>query len=466
MLPFGLSPAPYVFTKVMRQPTKYWRQKGIRIVLYIDDGLGGAGTFNRALTVSQQVKSDLISCGFTPNQKSVWIPTQELIWLGHVLNFREATITVTQEKILKLKQDISFAVSFKIIKAQKLASIAGQIISMSMAIGNLTRLMTRSIFSCIARRKNWSSNLQLDSDALNELNFWLSRIDENNRSPMLPQSSCVGIVYSDASETGFGGYLVKCGEHEVTGSWQEHQKLYSSTLRELLAVKYVIISLIAKLNGSSIKWYTNNKNVALILNISSKKQHLQSEIMQIFNICYPRSINIDIEWIPRTQNERADYLSKIYDDNDWGISDILFNWLEELWGPHSIDRFANYLNTKLPRYNSRYWNPGSESIDTFVCDWGHENNYVCPPIPLVSRVLLHAKNCNAQGTLIVPAWFSAPFWSLLLSEFGDTFNFFIKDIIELPTAKEFYATGTCNSIFGKEDLKFRMLALRFDFSQW
>ena len=104
VIPFGLSPVPYVFTKVMRQLTKYWRQKGIRFVLYIDDGLGGAGTFNRALTVCQQVKSDLISCGFTPNQKSVWIPTQELIWLGHVLNFREATITVTREKILKLKQ--------------------------------------------------------------------------------------------------------------------------------------------------------------------------------------------------------------------------------------------------------------------------------------------------------------------------------------------------------------------------
>ena len=65
-----------------------------------------------------------------------------------------------------------------------------------------------------------------------------------------------------------------------------------------------------KLSGSSIKWYTDNKNVALILNIGSKKQHLQSKIMQIFNICYPRSINIDTEWIPRTQNERADYLSK------------------------------------------------------------------------------------------------------------------------------------------------------------
>ena len=65
------------------------------------DGLGGVGTFETALKTSQQVKSDLISCGFTPNQKSV-------------SNFREATIAITQ-KILKLKQDISFAVSFKII---------------------------------------------------------------------------------------------------------------------------------------------------------------------------------------------------------------------------------------------------------------------------------------------------------------------------------------------------------------
>ena len=131
--------------------------------------------------------------------------------------------------------------------------------------------------------------------------------------------------------------------------------LYSSALRELLAVKYVIISLIYKLNDSPIKCYADNKNVALLtLDIGNKKQHLQSEIMQIFNICCPRSINIDTERIPRTKNERADHQSKIYDDNDWGISDILFNWLEEFRSPHSIDRFANYLNTKLPRYNSRY----------------------------------------------------------------------------------------------------------------
>ena len=125
---------------------------------------------------------------------------------------------------------------------------------------------------------------------------------------MVSQSSCVGVVYSDASDTWLGGYLVKCGEHEVAGSWDIHQLSFSSTLKELLAVKYVLISL-------------------MILNIGSKKPHLQHEILQIFNICYPRSIGRDLEWIPRTGNEQSDYLSKMYDDNDWGISDTLFCYI-------------------------------------------------------------------------------------------------------------------------------------------
>ena len=46
-------------------------------------------------------------------------------------------------------------------------------------------------------------------------------------------------------------------------------------LKELLAVKYVLISLIDKLSGFSVKWFTDNKDVALILNIGSKS-HIYS----------------------------------------------------------------------------------------------------------------------------------------------------------------------------------------------
>ena len=54
----------------------------------------------------------------------------------------------------------------------------------------------------------------------------------------------------------------------------------------------------------------------------------------------------------------------------------------------------------------------AEGVDAFVTDWNGKNNYVCPPICVIHRVLLHMSNCKAQGALILPLWYSAPFWPI------------------------------------------------------
>ena len=82
-----------------------------------------------------------------------------------------------------------------------------------------------------------------------------------------------------------------------------------------------------------------------------------------------------MEWILRFRNDRADYLSRIFDADDWGLSPLSFHRIDQAWGPHSIDRFANHLNAKLPRFNSRFWNPGAEGIDAFVMDWASVASY-------------------------------------------------------------------------------------------
>ena len=48
------------------------------------------------------------------------------------------------------------------------------------------------------------------------------------------------------------------------------------------------------------------------------------------------------------------------DYDDWGINKAVFQWLESLWGPHSIDRFANSHNRQPERYNSRFYDVGTE----------------------------------------------------------------------------------------------------------
>jgi len=113
-------------------------------------------------------------------------------------------------------------------------------------------------------------------------------------------------------------------------------------------------------------------------------------------------ICIEPEWIPRSHNQQADYLSWIQDRDDWMIQAQLFVELDQCWGPHTIDRFADHQNSKLPRFNSRCWCPGTEAVDAFTCDWKEDINWVCPPPNLVPRVIRHAQRASAVGTLVVP----------------------------------------------------------------
>ena len=64
VLPFGLSSAPHVFTKVLKPLVKHWRLNGARIALFLDDSWGIASTRDACASLSKTVKDDLLSIGF------------------------------------------------------------------------------------------------------------------------------------------------------------------------------------------------------------------------------------------------------------------------------------------------------------------------------------------------------------------------------------------------------------------
>ena len=59
-------------------------------------------------------------------------------------------ISMPSAKIMKLKESISRILSQHFVTAKELASVAGQLISMLLAIGNTARLMSRSMYSQIS----------------------------------------------------------------------------------------------------------------------------------------------------------------------------------------------------------------------------------------------------------------------------------------------------------------------------
>ena len=131
----------------------------------------------------------------------------------------------------------------------------------------------------------------------------------------------------------------------------------------------------------------------------SKKEDLQELVIRIFNLVEQHNFGIHPIWIPREQNERADFNSHLneYNHYDFSLKTEIFHWLDGLYGPHTIDRFTSDNSTQLPHYNTKFYSKNASGLDAFMSNWGYDhNNYVFLPPVLVGTVLQYAQECQAK----------------------------------------------------------------------
>ena len=276
----------------------------------------------------------------------------------------------------------------------------------------------------------------------------------------LQRPTTTKIVYTDASAQGYGGYLVKrLGNVIARGTFSRIESATSSTFRELLAVKYTVLSLRDELANQAVSVNVDNFGTSRILAIGSKKPHLQSLAKDILRYCIQRNIKLIPEWVPREKNKLADYISKMSDTDNWSIDDNTFLRINNRFGPFTVDRFATFENTRLQRFNSRFHSPNTEAVNCFTEDWKGDNNWLCPPVSLIGSTIRHLNQCNGSGTLLVPIWPSAYFWPILYPD-GVNMAHFVKDFM---TVHPFYKSTGNNRVFVGRT-KFHSLALQCNFS--
>ena len=209
VLPFGLSSAPYIFTKLFRPLVAHWRQEGIQIVVYLDDGLGEGPSYQVTSSHSLKVKSDLVSSGFVPNcEKSIWVPAPVLDWLGFTIDLFLGLLFVPGKKLKCVLSDIHSLLEANCASARELSALAGRINSFNLAVGNVTTSMTKFINMAIVLRSSWDSKFPLPASVKEELVFWKDNVRSLNGRPIgLHLSGSHTIVYSDASDLGTGGVI-------------------------------------------------------------------------------------------------------------------------------------------------------------------------------------------------------------------------------------------------------------------
>ena len=140
------------------------------------------------------------------------------------------------------------------------------------------------------------------------------------------------VVYSDASPTGCGAHLDVNGEQVCNKQWDLVERRQSSTWRELAAILFALHSFLPLLVGSYTKWFSDSQTACKIIQVGSMRSELHTIAVEIFQFCANNDIELELQWIPRTEIERADYISRIIDIDDWQISADCFKSLEECWG--------------------------------------------------------------------------------------------------------------------------------------
>ena len=375
----------------------------------------------------------------------------QLDWLGITWNAELGTISVIQRRVVDLLACIDLLLAgFPSVSARQLASFAGKVISLSPVVGNLVLLRTRYTYMEVVKRDHWDKVFRLphDSYVFSEVLFWKSNLVRLNCRHLFEYSVPEVLIYSDASDLGCGAWTAQCGELKFFRNWTVEESRKSSTWRELKGVVLALEAFSPSLKHKKVKIFSDNTGVEAVLKKGSMKYELQELALYVANLCDSIPMELDVQWIPRSQNSEADLLSRQVDFDDWGVSPEFFKYVDSIWGPHTIDRFADEYNSKLPSFNSKFWCPSTSGVDAFAFDWGQEMNWLVPPICLVAKAIKHVKASRASATLIVPAWRSAPFWPLLFSP-SSSFSHMVIDVVEFPDANGIFVQGrNVNSIFG------------------
>ncbi len=89
----------------------------------------------------------------------------------------------------------------------------------------------------------------------------------------------------------------------------------------------------------------------------------------------------------------------------------MFKFLDQICGPHTVDRFASMTTTHRPHYTSRFLNPETSGVDALAqWDCGQQNNFVNCPFWMIAKVLKVIQNQQAEATVIAPWWPSQPWF--------------------------------------------------------
>ena len=432
-MPFGLSVAPRIFTKVMKAVLVFLRGRGVRVSAWFDDLIIVAESISLLLEHLKFCCLILRSLGFLINEeKSQLIPTQKLLHLGFIWDSASYSLSVPVEKVENLKLLCNKALSGS-VSLRFLQRILGTIESLRLAFPVAAlhyRYLQHEVSTLISSGENWDHKIVPSASSKIDLNWWCNCPSSLPPKSLAPFSHDIAVT-TDSSTTGWGAFTTQ--NTEASGFWSDDEAHSHINVLEMKAIVFAFFSLFRDSSGVSILIKSDNTTAVAYVNHFGgvKSPEITDLVVQLYDFCIRRNITIKASYLAGRLNKRADALSRRTRDHCYSLPPSLFlNLCSHFDFKPSIDLFANRNNHKVVNYYSYEPDPHALAFDAFLQKWPN-NCYAFPPISVLDRFLSYFITfSDIDALVIVPLWPSQAFFPTLLSLLIDEPLFFPAHLLE------------------------------------
>ena len=316
-MPFGLSTATHVLTRITKPICVYITKHGIRHTIFINDGkVNGADqkillwAFKFVLDTSKRA-GFVIASKKTDSHQSV---STRKLYLGFEIDSIAMTVKAQEHKLATVREAIIKILQVRAaVEAKALASVIGKMIALEAALGPVVQLLSRAAQIDLAEAVDqfgWKACIVLSAQARDSLDTFIQDMHFFNCSSIQSPANATPlrailsncdlrtdvhgwntiskdqkkIVAGDASDKAVCAYGVAgLPDLYLQAKLTDTESKYSSGHRELLTVKYALqkqADVFKALKSTTVLWLTDSTNMVAFLSKGSTKRHILPDILQ------------------------------------------------------------------------------------------------------------------------------------------------------------------------------------------
>lgn len=415
-MPFGITVAPRVFTKLMAAVGGHLRSQQIHIFMYLDDWLVKNQIRELLLHQLNQTIQLLVDLGLIINlDKCHLVPSQIITYLGAVFNLNKGLVLPSENRFLAINQAIADIIYNRQCPASHFLRLLGLMASCidTVPYGRL-HMRPIQIYLLYFWRPHIDGlhfKIPVFPILATHLMWWQQERNIFRGVPLqgYPHNK---VLWTDASKWGWGAHL---GTHQVAGQWPKELINHHINWLEMRAVWNALIEFQEEIQGENLLIRCDNATVVAYINKQggTKSIPLCLLLWDMMQWCLKHNIHIHAAHIPGKKNCLADKLSrgqKLVRLTEWALKPSIVQHIFQIMGTPNIDLFATRANSQLPVFCSPYPDPLAWTCDALSVSWEGMFAYAFPPPILIPKILMKVRQENCLILLVAPlaphqSWF-------------------------------------------------------------